>query len=495
MRVFRTSYKDKTGQKRQAAKWYVELRDHLQIVRRFPAFTDKRQSEALGRQIEKLVNFKIAGQQPDTELSKWLENIPGRLRNQLVRIGLLDMERAAAGKLLAEHVEDFRQALLAKGNTTNYVKLTVTRIKQVFNVCKFNAWTDVSASRVQRYLAALREEKEGISVQTFNYYLQAVKQFSRWMVDDRRASESPLAYLKPIKITVREKNRRALSIEQLRHLLEVTTMQPVRYGMTGYDRYVLYRVAAETGLRANELRSLKVSSFNLVERTVTVEAAYSKRRRRDVVDLKADTCELLGEYFSGKLPDARVFRGRNSQRLTDKTAKMLRADLKAAGLPYTDDDGRDFDFHALRHQYGTLLDQTDCTLKERQERMRHSDIKLTMKYTHTPKGRSGTTEQMADLNVPGNDTQEAKATGTEGAKTNLAENLALSCGKQRISADTNGQIAGEKAHPEKIQKSFLEAKKPIFTGKKKDSENTPGVTRTRDLRIRNPLLYPTELRA
>jgi hypothetical protein len=49
MRVFRTSYKDKNGQKRIVQKWYVELRDHLETIRRFPAFTDKAQSEALGR--------------------------------------------------------------------------------------------------------------------------------------------------------------------------------------------------------------------------------------------------------------------------------------------------------------------------------------------------------------------------------------------------------------------------------------------------------------
>ena len=83
MRVFRTTYKDKNGQKKQAAKWYVELRDHLQTVRRFPAFTDKKQSEALGRQIERLIACKVSGEQPDPQMSRWLENIPERLRSIL----------------------------------------------------------------------------------------------------------------------------------------------------------------------------------------------------------------------------------------------------------------------------------------------------------------------------------------------------------------------------------------------------------------------------
>jgi len=91
-------YKDRSGKKRQTKNWYVELTDHLRIPQRFPAFEDKRQSELLGRQIERLVNYKVAGEQPDAQLSRWLEQIPPRLRNKLVKIGLLDSKRAAAGK-------------------------------------------------------------------------------------------------------------------------------------------------------------------------------------------------------------------------------------------------------------------------------------------------------------------------------------------------------------------------------------------------------------
>lgn len=39
----------------EAAKWYVEFRDHLERIKRLPAFTDKAQSEAFGRKIERLV--------------------------------------------------------------------------------------------------------------------------------------------------------------------------------------------------------------------------------------------------------------------------------------------------------------------------------------------------------------------------------------------------------------------------------------------------------
>ena len=115
MRVYRVWYKDKNSERKQVRKWWVELRDHLRAIRRFPPFTNKTQSEALGKQIERLVHYKVAGEQPDPQLSRWLEEIPEKLRDRFVKIGLLDAKRAAVGKPLKEHVEDFESSLLAKG--------------------------------------------------------------------------------------------------------------------------------------------------------------------------------------------------------------------------------------------------------------------------------------------------------------------------------------------------------------------------------------------
>ncbi len=66
---------------------------------------------------------------------------------------------------------------------------------------------------------------------------------------------------------------------------------------------MLYRLALETGLRASEIRSLTLASFDLIdengrllpEPTVTVAAAYSKRRREDVQPIRPSFAkELLG---------------------------------------------------------------------------------------------------------------------------------------------------------------------------------------------------------
>src|SRR5208283_4568924 len=135
--------------------------------------------------------------------------------------------------------------------------------------------------KVQTFLAGLRQDKLtadgqvrlGISPSTFNYYLRDARSFFRWMMRDGRSMENPLAHLQGINNrTDRRHDRRALSVDELCWLLDVTEhgysipgadgkqVQIVesmeRFGMAAADRAMLYRLAVETGLRSGELRSL-----------------------------------------------------------------------------------------------------------------------------------------------------------------------------------------------------------------------------------------------
>ncbi len=443
MRLFKPTYRDKkTGQSRQVKKWWIELRDHLEVVRRFPAFTDKGRSRVFGQQIEKLVSCRAVGQLPDAELSRWLERLPVRLMDRFVKIGLLDSARAAAGKPLNDHLADFRRSLLDKGNTAMHAQTVSSRAGRVVSACGFRAWSDIQADRVEHYLADLRSG--GLSVQTSNFYLQAVQQFSRWMMQNRRATESPVAHLKPQNVRVdRRHDRIPLEVNEARRLLTVTMKGPERYGMDGHERALLYWLTVETGLRRKELRSLKVSSFDFSVNTVTVVAGYSKRRREDILPLRPETAAELKTFFAGKLPTAKAFGGSYKQ-LTEKTAPMIRADLADAGIDYTDDAGRYRDFHALRHTTGSWLAANGVHPKVAQAIMRHSDINSTMsRYTHIFRGQeAAAVAKLPDLSTP--NCQSKKATGTDGNNVtrdfDLAGNLAFlgagTCSPMQSRAET-----------------------------------------------------------
>ena len=411
---------------------------------------DRKQTEAIGRNIEKLLRYKASGEALDPVLTKWLEMCPAKLRARLGAIDLLDRRRAAGLRPLLAHLNGepgapgYRQALIAKGDTDKHVKLICARVGRVLEGCRLTYWSGISPTEVTVYLHRLRSElvdaqgkvNIGMGAQTSNFYLSAFQAFCRWMVKDGRATESPVAHLNGLKVTDR-RGRRALSVEEIRQLLETTCSEAKRFGMSGRQRALLYRLAIETGLRAGELRSLTRGSFDLAATrpTVTVQAAASKHRREDVLPLRPDTAAAIGELLALATPEAKAFK------VPGKTAKMLRADLAPARtawlnaaasaeerrsreissfLCYRDAAGHVADFHALRHTAGSLLAASGVHPKIAQIIMRHRDINMTLsRYSHVYDGQEAdAVAGLPDLSLPAE--SAVAATGTDQASADLA---------------------------------------------------------------------------
>ncbi len=506
MRIFKATWNDKkTGETRETKNWWIETRDHLKALRRFSGFTDKKQSEALGRQIERLISTKAAGEPPDAALSRWLESTPDSLRRQLVRIGLLDPQRAAGGQPLSVHLEDFKKALIAKGGTLENARLVTNRVRRVFDESKIVYWNDIQASKIlyviSNFKKIIHNQKESqdrgnISAQSYNFYVKSFKQFCKWMVLDGRATKSPVDHLgtKNVKVD-RRHDRRALEPDKIRRLLEVTRQEPTRWKMTGPERALLYQLAAETGLRSNEIRSLKKSSFDFDKCEIVVKAGYSKRKREDTLPLKPEMAAAIKNHLGNKLPTAQAF----TLPSKGKIATMLRQDLAAAKIDYQDEAGKFADFHSLRHTTGSLLAAAGVHPKVAQALMRHSDINLTLgRYSHIYKGQeTDAIASLPDLTQPSQQAQEAQATGTDdrtapapgqaiaresnnsdNSRQDISRNLACFLAKigqnQPFSADNDGQQNPTGADTRTDQKTAISSKKRGFSAK-----NGEGGIRTR----------------
>ena len=387
MHVRRRSYRDKrTGQRKTCANHTVYFRDHNEIKRELTGFANGRATQELGRRVERFVECRAAGCGPDLKLVRWLEAIPNRIKERLVAWGLLESTRMAATRPLRQHLADWKAALLAKGVTAEHPQLVTTRAGKVLAGSGFKFYRDISAGRVQQYLVQLREDTErnrGASIQTANFYLQAAKQFCRWMVRERRANDSPLVGLSGQNVRLdRRHDRRALTPDECRRLIQAAAAGPERGGMQGADRALAYQLALETGLRVREIRSLTRASFEFDADPprLTVTAAYSKHRRDDTILLRTELAAKLQRAVTLNMPDSPVFRFPRSK---NARARMIQVDLKAAGIPYCDQNGRYADWHALRHTFITNLARAGVHPRVAQSLARHCTITLTMdRYTH-----------------------------------------------------------------------------------------------------------------
>ena len=341
---------------KQSQKWYTRLTDADGVKRTIPLFKDKTASQQRAAQIEKEV--------------------------ELAKAGVVDRYKQHRQRPLSEHLQEFKESLTNKGTTQKQARLAHNRAKAVIDNCKFVYVSDISGSKVQKYLAERR--RNGLSIRSSNFYLQAIKQLLNWMVADGRTGENRLAYLKgqnPKKDIRHE--RRAMTLEEINAVLTVTLAGRKHHNLTGKQRYMLYLLALTTGLRARELASLTWGRLNLSESgpCITVLVAYAKNDKEITLPLRKDVADEFRRWLAEwnlSLND-KVFPRFNEK----KGADMLRGDLELAGVPYQDECGRFADFHSFRHSFCTQVIQSGATAKEAQTLARHSTSALTLDvYSH-----------------------------------------------------------------------------------------------------------------
>ena len=366
----------------------MDLVDHNGIRHRIPAFESKKQSEALGRNIEALISCKAAGQRPDTELQRWFDVIPDRVIQKFVSWGILDSQRAEGGKALKKHCEDWKNSLIASGCTEEHIKAICPRVEKIIRNCGFMTISDISPVKVESYLSRLRDKGEVITLKqidrktgkpkvkttrisksTYNHFVRDIRQFCKWLVDVGRIDKSPVHALKKNTVTDEDKERpaRTLTIDEVRKLIQTTSRANDYRGIPGMERTLIYLLANETGLRANEIRKLKVSDFDFKAVTLKVRPGVSKNNKSALLPLRANTAAMIQSHLNNnKLPYSRAFNVPAQPHL------MIKADLKRAGIPYKTEEGTAH-FHAQRHNFATALSIAAKTTKTAQSLMRHSD--------------------------------------------------------------------------------------------------------------------------
>ncbi len=219
---------------------------------------------------------------------------------------------------------------------------------------------------------------------------------------DGRFSQNPLqtAKIDP----GQSKKRAALEPDELRQLLAYTETAGMSYSLTGRERAIVYRIAAETGLRASEIDALLIRDFSMNKGLVKLSGEFTKNRQDAEIPLKRSTIEKLKVFFHDKNRDEKAFK----MPYITNCARMIRKDIDEAKIKIEKERGH-VGFHSLRHTFGSMLAASGVHPKTAQKLMRHSDINLTLsRYTHVFRGQeTEAINSLPDLDVPVQ-TQQAK---------------------------------------------------------------------------------------
>lgn len=293
------------------------------------------------------------------------------------------VQRDAAQRALLDHLTDYINDLSKVGRDAMYVYNVEKLVARLATECGWSLPKDVTPDSFQTWRA-----KQDKAPKTLNEYLASANSLLNWMVKQGRLLSNPLLLVQQVEMRGQEKRkRRALTHEEACRLLAVAG--PYR---------IVYLAALLTGLRRNELAQLLWSDahLNSPKPFLKVRASTTKNHQDVLIGLHDELAGALRAHRPATAaPDEPVFPEMPSM-------YRLKGHLKAAGIPYKDVLDRQADFHALRTTFGTNLSRAGVLPRVAMEAMRHSDIRLTMKF-YTDVTQLPTTAAIASLPGFGSD--------------------------------------------------------------------------------------------
>ncbi len=365
---------------------------------------------------------------------------------------------------------------------------------------------------------------------THNKVIIAWSCFADWLVKDKRIPCNPFTGLsKRDAHSDRKHVRRMLTDEELVKLFAAAQSRPMNEALKGNKgrgkaqknakaklsdttkdrlfwlgrvRSIAYRVAASTGLRLKELRSIRLGDAVLDGATphMLLRSENEKNRQGSTIPVPASLRPMLAEFAKERIQ--RLASGRDMlpgafalDRLFPIPAKMcdvIADDYRAAGIDPVDASGRCVDFHVLRSVFATRLAQAGTPVHVAQKLLRHSDPKLTLNiYTHT---------RLEDMAVAVNSLPDFPALIAEKCKiaaecgNSVAPTVApTDCVSGQKYADYGRSIPKRHEWGTNGEECVMTADSGGIQNMAEERNGAPSGVRTHDLLLRRQALYPAEL--
>jgi integrase len=378
-------------------------------------------------------------------------------RVEHVKAGIISTQQcrtADHAKLsLDEHINAYLEHLQAKTVRGKRVsidhRINVQRqLEKLIDDCKFRKLIDITRDSMEKWMNC--SEANGMGARTRNTYRAAIIAFCNWCVETDRMTANPLSRLCAAdEHADKRKQRRALTEEELNRLFTAARLRPLaEYGRQsvalpdikrkghkswhkeslvfekleelansgreilkdnpelifhlewlGYQRSLIYKVLALTGLRKSELASITIGQvwLNNKQPYLELKAKDEKAGRGAQIPVRNDLATEIKQYMKEKLSRFQQESKKKGNSvlvrlpaalplfdMPDSMVGIFDRDLVAAGIEKEDERGRTLDVHALRHTFGTHLSKAGVAPRVAQAAMRHSSLHLTMNIYTDP---------------------------------------------------------------------------------------------------------------
>lgn len=235
---------------------------------------------------------------------------------------------------------------------------------------------DVAPIHLYRIQKNLRDEK--LSERSIQYALAVVRQvFNFANRNDLYTGDNPVKKVKPP--SVNNRRTRYLTPTEAKALLDIVRTK-------SQELFEICLLSLHCGLRAGEIFKLRWADVDISNGMLAVRDSKDTRDtggKRRYAYMTTAIKVIFESKESGDASDY-VFGTRNGgNRLRPQVSKTFAKTVADMGFNEGIDDRRDrVCFHTLRHSYASWLVQAGTSLYEVKERLGHSTLAMTERYSH-----------------------------------------------------------------------------------------------------------------
>jgi integrase/recombinase XerD len=275
----------------------------------------------------------------------------------------------------------YNYLLIEKGAAGNTLEAYGRDVKRYINFLEANGLADIQSATPQVVIDFLVQIKgEGLSANSTNRALAALRGFYKYLLQEKVLEESPLTHIELAKVWMRLPD--TVSREEMNRILS----QPGDATPAALRDSAMLELLYATGLRVSELRSLTMNSINWQVGFLVVMGKGSKER---VVPIGKTAYDVVRRYVDQARPlmiktkttDV-LFLNRFGDAFTRQGLwKIIVHYAQKAGLQ------KSVHPHTFRHSFASHLLEGGADLRAVQVMLGHSDISTTQIYTHVTKDR------------------------------------------------------------------------------------------------------------